>query len=206
MGTRNLTMVIHGGEVKVAQYGQWDGYPSGQGATALSFLRDADMDRFIDRLGKVRWVTEDEVKQGYIDAGADPDAQWVTMDIAERFNKLFPFLSRDHGAGILSQILNSTGDEIPLRDSRDFAADSLFCEYAYVIDLDKRTFEVYEGFNKEPVPEGERFASLPLREKKCHDSTQYYPIKHRITFSLDSLPTEEEFLAATEPQEEDEAA
>ena len=38
MGTRNLTMVIHKEEPKIAQYGQWDGYPSGQGSTALKFL------------------------------------------------------------------------------------------------------------------------------------------------------------------------
>ena len=28
MGTRNLTCVFKDGEYKVAQYGQWDGYPS----------------------------------------------------------------------------------------------------------------------------------------------------------------------------------
>jgi len=32
MGTRHLSMAYNkGGEVKVAQYGQWDGYPEGQG-------------------------------------------------------------------------------------------------------------------------------------------------------------------------------
>lgn len=30
MGTRNLTMLISDGETKVAQYGQWDGYPGEQ--------------------------------------------------------------------------------------------------------------------------------------------------------------------------------
>lgn len=31
MGTRNLTAVYLDGQYKVAQYGQWDGYPEGQG-------------------------------------------------------------------------------------------------------------------------------------------------------------------------------
>jgi len=39
MGTRNLTCVVSGGKYIIAQYGQWDGYPSGQGVTALEFLR-----------------------------------------------------------------------------------------------------------------------------------------------------------------------
>ena len=41
MGTRNLTMVINQkGEKKVAQYGQWDGYPSGVGVSVLNFLKN----------------------------------------------------------------------------------------------------------------------------------------------------------------------
>lgn len=31
MGTRNLTAVYLDGQYKVAQYGQWDGYPEGRG-------------------------------------------------------------------------------------------------------------------------------------------------------------------------------
>lgn len=41
MGTRNLTIVIDKqGALKVAQYGQWDGYPSGQGAVVLEFAKN----------------------------------------------------------------------------------------------------------------------------------------------------------------------
>ena len=39
MGTRHVTAVFLNGEPRVAQYGQWDGYPSGQGVTILDFLR-----------------------------------------------------------------------------------------------------------------------------------------------------------------------
>ena len=46
METRHLTLVYKNGAFKVAQYGQWDGYPSGQGLTALKFLRSADLSRF----------------------------------------------------------------------------------------------------------------------------------------------------------------
>ena len=43
MGTRNLTMVISQEKTKVAQYGQWDGYPEGQGVKILSILKKVDM-------------------------------------------------------------------------------------------------------------------------------------------------------------------
>ncbi len=43
MGTRNLTLVKDKeGKTKVAQYGQWDGYPEGQGTTILNFIRSKE--------------------------------------------------------------------------------------------------------------------------------------------------------------------
>lgn len=45
MGTRNLTVVIKKAKPVVAQYGQWDGYPSGQGATVLNFLKSRNNER-----------------------------------------------------------------------------------------------------------------------------------------------------------------
>ena len=42
MGTRNTMVVTFNGKKVVDQYGQWDGYPTGQGAHILSVLRDGD--------------------------------------------------------------------------------------------------------------------------------------------------------------------
>src|SRR2546429_6341285 len=139
MGTRNLTAVIHNGEYVIAQYGQWDGYPEGQGNIARKFLREKfDRSAFIERLKEVRWITQEEMEAGYKAAGHDGKSDWLTDTVSQRFNAAFPYLTRDHGAKILELIQNSTGPVL-LKDSHDFARDSLFCEWAYVIDLDRNT-------------------------------------------------------------------
>ena len=44
MGTRNLIMVRKkNGDLKVAQYCQWDGYPSGHGVDILTFLKGVNI-------------------------------------------------------------------------------------------------------------------------------------------------------------------
>ena len=40
MGTRNLTVVVKDEQVRVAQYGQWDGYPEVTGRGILKILRE----------------------------------------------------------------------------------------------------------------------------------------------------------------------
>ena len=54
MGTRNLTMVYLNGEYKVAQYGQWDGYPEATGCLILKFLTGVKLDYFKKAIEKVK--------------------------------------------------------------------------------------------------------------------------------------------------------
>ena len=64
-------------------------------------------------------------------------------------------MSRDIGAKILGMVNDAPeGTEIVLQNSIDFARDSLFCEYAYVVDLTRNTLEAYKGFQKSPAPQG----------------------------------------------------
>ena len=200
MGTRNLTMVQKDGEYKIAQYGQWDGYPSGNGIDILNFMDGShELDRLEGSLANVDWITYEENEKQWVLAGAGETDEWVSMEVADKHLDMFPENSRDTGAGILRIVSNfvpsADRQKLLLRDRRDFAGDSLFCEWAYVIDFDKRTFEVYEGFNTEPLNPEERFYNT----NRDMDTPEYFQIRLKKSYSLDNLPSREQFLADCEP-------
>lgn len=56
-------------------------------------------------------------------------------------------------------------------DRLDFLYDSLFCEYAYIINLDSQTLEFYKGCNKNQNAEG-RYANI-----KSDDDNEYYGVE-----------------------------
>jgi hypothetical protein len=173
MGTRNLTVVYKDGTHKVAQYGQWDGYPSGQGLTCLRFLQKMDKQTFMQQLDtKVGWATPEDVAAKH------------------------PYNNRDVALGILELIYNSEC-ELKIVDKIEFGKDSLFCEYAYVIDLDKDTFEIYEGFNIDKLESTERFYTEQPKEG------EYFGVKLIKTYPLGALPTEEEFLQELEGEDDE---
>lgn len=199
MGTRHLIAVKTDGQYKVAQYGQWDGHPGGQGSTVLKTLRDADQGLLRDKARAARFGSTSEIKERWTECGADPESDMVGMDVAERFAKRFPQLSRDCGADVLS-ILAAARPGLILQDRLGFAADSLFCEWGYVVDFDLGTFEVYKGFNESPLGEAERFAHMAAER----EDQQYHPIKLVRSYRLDSLPTHDAFIDdLREPDEEE---
>lgn len=108
-------------------------------------------------------------------------------------NKEYPYASRDMGGKILQYVYDLT-NPIKLFNKYDFAADSLFCEYAYVVDLDKNKFEVYQGFNHEPLTPKDRFYSLTDEKEIQKDSMhresreKYYPVKLLVSMNLKKLP------------------
>lgn len=69
-------------------------------------------------------------------------------------------------------------------DNHDFLADSLFCEWAYIVNLDDSTFEVYKGFNQNPHAMG-RYAHLQ-RER----GGDYYGVALIAAIPLDELTTD----------------
>jgi len=188
MGTRHLISVYVDGEVKMAQYGQWDGYPAGQGSTVVAFLREVDLDAFVAQARKTRMVTPTALKALWVAAGADPDSDMVNMTVSDAFKEANPQLSRDSGAGTLPYIMLAE-DPVVNVDSTSFAGDSLFCEYAYVIDLDSMTFEAYKGFINEPHSDG-RFADLPYAPPahRKDQPREYWPVRLVGSWPIRDIP------------------
>ena len=92
-------------------------------------------------------------------------------------------MSRDTSYQILSIIANAQ-KPLGVRNDLDFAADSLFCEWGYVIDFDKETFEIYKGFNQIPLSENDRFFFLAEKERDG-----YYGIRKIADFTFESIPS-----------------
>jgi hypothetical protein len=186
MGTRHLIAVQLDGLYRIAQYGQWDGYPDGQGADILNFLEGLDRERFEAKLRAASFYTQTEL-ESESDRFKREGINW---------QRDYPWLSRDAGADILSHVLNQPAG-IKLKNSIDFAGDSLMCEWCYVIDLDANRLEVHKGFNKQPLEHHERFANSPL------DHDEYKQVRLVHWYALDDLPTAEQMGKDCEPREVD---
>lgn len=214
MGTRNLTMVINKkGELKVAQYGQWDGYPSGQGAVILEFAKDKDkMKRLEQELDNIKFFNKCEDLKEYI---KEYDERCASYDQVE--HKMMPdkrteadmlwyerTQTRDLGGEILDSIISLDKTKLPkehnniiyLFDDSEFGQDSLMCEWAYCINFQTNKLECFEGFNEDKSKEHQRFATIQEEVDKRFDYTdsRYYGMRLIKEYDLDNLPDKDTFI------------
>lgn len=144
MGTRNLTKVIDkDGITRVAQYGQWDGYPEYTGKRILEFISEYKMiDKIELSLVKARFITVEEA-QGIFKPYMDEDGM-MTFEQGAEFSTMFPSLTRDTGCDILKVLVYSNAD-VPLQDESEFEKDDLFCEGVYTLNYQTKEFISWYG-------------------------------------------------------------
>lgn len=123
MGTRHRQAVItKEGEMKIQQYGQWDGYPDGQGKDILNYLRDGDLDKYQDNLSKIPLINDEQIDE------VNKDENWT---------KTYPYLSRDCGSNIHQMIQDG---EVKFVQHTDLEECQKWCEGFYTIDFQKGLF------------------------------------------------------------------
>lgn len=145
MGTRGITRVINkDGQTVVAQYGQWDHYPSGQGINILSFLGSRhDVIKSLETaLFKCYWVTDEDLKTMY--EGFVNENGMMTMEQSDMFSSMYPSLTRNTCSDILKVVTYSTA-KVPLVNEEEFINDTLFCEGVYTINFKTREFVTEYG-------------------------------------------------------------
>lgn len=165
MGTKNLCIVLQDQQVRVAQYGQREGYPEVMGIIIFRFLKDSSkVEQLREVVKTIRFRNETDDPQTSLSA---------------------------NGGEILELLVQSqTQKEIVLDNSYDFASNSLWCEWAYLIDLDQNIFEVYKGMNRDELTIQDRF--YPLSEEEYI----HKPVKIIRSFPLNELPSENEFVSS----------
>jgi hypothetical protein len=218
MGTRHLITIVADGEFKLAQYGQWDGYPSGQGLKILEFLSagEGNIEGLRRNVGQLHFVDQKEADALYKTVGISAGQRWINIDQSDALKKALPSLHRDTGADILDLIargrvnyekpketitferwLFEGNPRIPTFNSIEFAGE-FGCEWAYAIDLDNDTLEVYEG-RCEIEGERTRFTELIKKAYQGSGETPHFP-RMVGQYKLDALPSWEQFLGELQPQ------
>jgi hypothetical protein len=161
MGTRHVTQVRLDNKIMVSQYGQWDGYPLGQGKDIASFIMKnlkskISLDTFKQSVRACKRLSAKTLNSRWEKFGADKNGM-IESSKAEKFGAVYPQLTRDMGAGILNFILKSFGCEINYMNVTP--KTDAWLEYSYIIDLDKKKLEVYCG-----NPFGKPYAKIPFSE------------------------------------------
>ena len=172
MGTRGLTKVIDkNGITKVAQYGQWDHYPEGQGVKILSIL---NADRYAVEelelsLDKCRFVSDEERERVY----ANYNKVYPETNHLKKFSAILPSFSRDTCGDILN-VIRWSNAEVLLTDESDFETDELFCEGVYTVDYSTNKFISKFGvtveFPLDNLPTAEEYLNAFIKQRELQDA------------------------------------
>ncbi|PPQ62814.1 hypothetical protein CVT24_000508 [Panaeolus cyanescens] len=144
MSTRCLICIWWKGGWYLAQYASHSGYPDGQGLHIFKFL-----------------IVPGNIEK--LKIGLEGCVYEVTSDEAEEMSEMYPSLCGTTGAYVLTIIAGRATSKsnmaIPLQLNLEFANDSAFCEWAYVIDLDDEVLEIYRGSQRK-TEENHRFKDV----------------------------------------------
>jgi hypothetical protein len=190
MGTRGLFGFQVDGLVKVG-YNQYDSYPDGRGLQVLDFVRRNTTDSVGPLIEKARRlkVVNDKINPTPADVVALQ--QYTNLEVSAQSTADWYCLTH-HSHGDLQAILDCGY----ILDGADFAYDSLFCEWGYIVDLDNLCLDVYKGFNEAVPTEG-------IWAGDERHTRGYYAINRVASFPFTSLPEPGAFLDQLEPDEED---
>lgn len=171
MGTRGAYGVRIDDTDKIT-YNHFDSYPGYLGKELITLIQTArddwGKDGVIERARALELVesdstpTEEQIEQlsEYADQGVSTGklTEWYVL-LREMQGDIYAHLKE----GVMV-------------DEHTFMADSLFCEWAYIINLDNDTLEVYRGFQKQPHERG-RYCDMDARG-------DYEPVALKAEFDL----------------------
>lgn len=144
MGTRGLVGIVVD-KKKKTMYNHFDSYPDCLGNAVVKFVKtvsdESGWKTFKQASKKLKMVKKATPKL------IEKYKEFCNTDVSTNSNTDLYCLFRNlQGAPFLEHIYNGTLEHY-INDS-GFLKDSLFCEYAYLINLDTMKLDCYEGYQK----------------------------------------------------------
>lgn len=203
MGTRGAFGIKVDGLYKIA-YNHSDSYPSGLGrdiAEQWLALRERHGPEKLRELGrKIRLVTTSYlVRPAVLELARAEWQQIIDTTAADHWQhrlavECLGFAKSTTHRQVASNIeekLTFAFETGHIADHFSFMADSLFCEWAYIVDLDRELYEVYHGFSTKKHTQGP-FAGIPLPKKDYASSVEnHYQVRQAVRLPADVLANDE---------------
>ena len=143
MGTSGYFGVEKEGVLK-GSYNHFDSYPDGLGQDIVDFVKKMDNKKFTENIKSVELVDEDAKPT---DEQKSACIKYFNSNVSSKSTDEWYCLLRNiQGVAHLEEI--EKGDCKYMINGNNFPFESLFCEWAYIINLDNDTFEIYKGFQK----------------------------------------------------------
>jgi hypothetical protein len=175
MSTRGLYGFYKNGTNKLT-YNHSDSYPSYLGQHVIDFIQSCSLSELNHIFDWIILAQEDDkpTPEQIKDCRKYADLDVSTKELTDWYC-----------------LLRNTQGELALYrdglrymiDNQSFIQDSLFCEWAYIINLDDKVLEIYKGFQTEP--QNNRYRIDKPIDPNC---SSYYNCKLVRTYPLDDIP------------------
>ena len=156
MSTRGAWGFIRNGIEKIT-YNHSDSYPSWLGAVILKFVAETPIKRMIEVANEIILVSNERRPTP---EQIEECRKWLDEGVSERKPEDWYCLLRGSQGEPKAYLEDGLKYMI---DSHTFLENSLFCEWAYIINLDTKMLEVYKGYNKSPDAPG-RYARKRVKD------------------------------------------
>lgn len=158
-------------------YNHDDSYPHGLGNDVIYFIRSYSLEDIKKKASRIQMI----------DGQSSPTAKqikvcqpWTVSNVSKNDNPDWYSLLRG-AQGNLSAYMNG----LPyMTNSQNFLHNSLYCEYAYIINLDNNELEFYYGFNKVSRKNKGRYAN---KHRQGDKNPEYYGVVLLMKIKLEYI-------------------
>jgi hypothetical protein len=185
MGTRGTTGIIINNIPKLT-FNNFDSYPSGLGNSVIEFIKFVNKEENGWEILKKNADKVVELDGNELDSSKEEDRiiiekykKYADLGVSnKRYEDLYCLFRKIQGIEWLYEIFKGELEHYVFNNN--FIKDSLYCEYAYIINLDTMKLEFYDGFQKKPQ-KGNRFGEIAEKE--------YFPCRLVSVFNLNGIST-----------------